>query len=147
MAPEAVGKIKLAVVCLEHGKPDPAAHIPYEIRPVESFSKDPQVKELLTMLGQGNLDQRAAQAAAWHFANGLSWDELATKKIHHLGGRPDEPYFLRSGFSRRSGSGRKSCSWQRIYRLPTIRGATRSQTRIRCRVQPRLNPPARNNSR
>ena len=96
MAPEAVGKIKLAVVCLEHGKLDPAAHIPYEIRPVESFSKDPQIKELLTMLGQGNLDQRAAQAAAWHFANGLSWDELAAKKIHHLDGRPDEPYFSRS---------------------------------------------------
>ena len=48
------------------------------------------------MLGQGNLDQRAAQAAAWHFANGMSWDELAAKKIHHLGGRPDEPYFSRS---------------------------------------------------
>ena len=48
------------------------------------------------MLGQGNLDQRAAQAAAWHFANGMSWDELAAKKIHHLGGRPDEQYFSRS---------------------------------------------------
>ena len=45
------------------------------------------------MLGEGNFDQRAAQAAAWHFANGMSWDELAAKKIHHLGGRPDEQYF------------------------------------------------------
>jgi hypothetical protein len=78
---------------LEHGKKEPAAHIPYEIRPIESFSKDVQVKELLTLLGQGHLDQRAAQAAAWHFANGMSWDELAAKKIHHLGGRPDEQYF------------------------------------------------------
>jgi hypothetical protein len=96
VAPESVGKLKVAVVCLEHGKKDPAAHIPYEIRPLESFSNDAQVKELLTMLGQGNLDQRAAQAAAWHFANGMSWDELAAKKIHHLGGRPDEQYFSRS---------------------------------------------------
>jgi hypothetical protein len=96
VAPETVGKLKVVVVCLEHGKKEPAAHIPYEIRPVESFSKDAQVKELLTMLGQGNLDQRAAQAAAWHFANGMSWNELAAKKIHHLGGRPDEPYFSRS---------------------------------------------------
>jgi hypothetical protein len=93
VAPEAVGKIKVTVVCLEHGKKEPAAHIPYEIRPIESFSKDVQVKELLTLLGQGHLDQRAAQAAAWHFANGMSWDELAAKKIHHLGGRPDEQYF------------------------------------------------------
>ena len=28
--------------------------------------------------------------------NGMSWDELAAKKIHHLGGRPDEAYFSRS---------------------------------------------------
>ena len=48
------------------------------------------------MLGQGNMDQRAAQAAAWHFANGMSWDELAAKKIHHLGGRQDEEYFSAS---------------------------------------------------
>jgi hypothetical protein len=96
LAPEAVGKFKVPVVCLEHGKKEPAAHIPYEIRPVELFSKDVQIKELLTMLGKGNLDQRAAQAAAWHFANGMSWDELAAKKIHHLGGRPDEAYFSRT---------------------------------------------------
>jgi hypothetical protein len=93
IAPEATGKLKLPIVCLEHGKQDPAAHIPYEIRPLDTFTKDPQVKELLTMLGTGKLDQRAAQAAAWHFANGMSWDELAAKKIHHLGGRPDEQYF------------------------------------------------------
>jgi len=93
VAPEAVAKLKMPVVCLEHGKQDPAAHIPYEIRPLETFTKDPQVKALLTMLGQGKLDQHAAQAAAWHFANGMSWDELAAKKIHHLGGRPDEQYF------------------------------------------------------
>jgi len=37
---------------------------------------------------------QAAQAAAWHFANGMSWDELAAKKIHHvIGNRPDEQYF------------------------------------------------------
>lgn len=33
------------------------------------------------------------QAAAWHFTNGMSWNELAAKKSHHLGGRGDEPYF------------------------------------------------------
>jgi hypothetical protein len=93
VAPEAVGKLKLPIVCLEHGKEDPAARIPYEIRPIDSYTKDSQVKELLTMLGSGKLDQRAAQAAAWHFANGMSWDELAAKRIHHLGGRADEQYF------------------------------------------------------
>jgi hypothetical protein len=94
IAPEAAAKIKLPIVCLEHGKKDPASTIPYEIRPVESFTQDDRVKEVLTMLGDGNLDQRAAQAAAWHFSNGMSWDELANKKIHHLQGA-DEPYFSR----------------------------------------------------
>jgi hypothetical protein len=45
------------------------------------------------MLGEGNLDQKAAQAAAWHFANNMSWAELNAKKIHHIGGRADEVYF------------------------------------------------------
>ena len=81
IAPEAVAKIKLPIVCLEHGKKDPASTVPYEIHPVESFTQDDRVKEVLTMLGDGNLDQRAAQAAAWHFSNGMSWDELASKKI------------------------------------------------------------------
>jgi hypothetical protein len=96
IAPEAVAKIKLPIVCLEHGKKDPAATVPYEIQPVESFTQDDRVKEVLTMLGNGNLDQRAAQAAAWHFSNGMSWDELANKRIHHLGSSTDEPYFSRA---------------------------------------------------
>jgi len=95
IAPEAVAKIKLPIVCLEHGKKDPAATVPYEIRPVESFTQDDRVKEVLTMLGNGNLDQRAAQAAAWHFSNGMSWEELAGKRIRHLQGA-DEPYFSRA---------------------------------------------------
>jgi hypothetical protein len=92
LAPEASGKVKVTTVCLEHGKEDPNPHIPYEIRPVESFTDDARVKQLLTMLGNGNIDQHAAQAAAWHFTDHMSWSELAAKKSHHLG-RPDEPYF------------------------------------------------------
>jgi len=96
IAPEASAKIKLPVVCLEHGKKDPSANVPYEIRPVESFTQDDRVKEVLTMLGEGNLDQRAAQAAAWHFSSGMSWDELANKTIRHLGSSVDERYFSRA---------------------------------------------------
>ena len=57
---------------------------------------DGRVKAVLMILGNGNLDQHAAQAAAWHFTDGMSWSELAAKKSHHLGGRPDEPYFSRA---------------------------------------------------
>jgi hypothetical protein len=93
IAPESVGKVKVPLVCLEHGKEDPNTRVPYEIRPTSSYTKDARISELLGMLGQGQLDQRAAQAAAWHFANKMSWAELNAKKIHHIGGRPDEPYF------------------------------------------------------
>ncbi len=92
VAPEAVSKVKLPIVCLEHGKDDPNDHIPYEIRPIESFTTDARVQELLKMLGNGEIDQRAAQAAAWHFTNKMSWNDLAAKKLNHVG---REPYFTK----------------------------------------------------
>jgi hypothetical protein len=50
------------------------------------------VIELCRLLGQGQVPQRAAQAAAWHLNNDISWQELANKMIKHLTGN-DEPYF------------------------------------------------------
>jgi hypothetical protein len=94
VAPEKVAKIKLETVCLEHGKKEPNAHVPYEIRPIESFTSDPNVQELCKLLGTGQIDQHAAQAAAWHLANHMTWEQLLDKKIHHLIGG-DEIYFSR----------------------------------------------------
>lgn len=84
--PEQLGQFKVPTVCLEHGKKDPRAQIPYEIVPLEKVTKDPAVKELLTAFGKEKLDQRATQAAAWHLANDMSWEELAGKRIEHLNG-------------------------------------------------------------
>lgn len=92
VAPEKVGKLKAACVCLEHGKENPNPRVPYELRPIEKYTKDAKVHEVLKLLGDGKVNQRIAQAAAWHFANRLSWEQLANKKIDRLG-RPDEPYF------------------------------------------------------
>jgi hypothetical protein len=91
--PEKVRQVKLPIVCLEHGKKDPKPTIPYEIRPIDSFTQKAGVKELMQMLGSGKISQRAAQAAAWHLQNGLSWEELANKVgIQHINGSR-EPYF------------------------------------------------------
>ena len=79
--PEKVGELKLPTVCLEHGKKEPRAAIPYEIRPIASFNTDPAVHELLKLFGRGGIDQRSAQAAAWHLANKMSWQELRAKQI------------------------------------------------------------------
>jgi hypothetical protein len=94
VAPEKTAKIKLETVCLEHGKKEPNSRVPYEIRPIDSFTRDANVQELCKLLGTGQLSQRAAQAAAWHLANHMTWEQLMDKKIHHLIGG-DEVYFTR----------------------------------------------------
>jgi hypothetical protein len=91
--PEKVIKVKLAVVCLDHGKDEPNAHIPYEIRAIETYNGDPELRELCILLGSGQIDQRSAQAAAWHLANHMTWDELADmKRFPHLPAYT-KPYF------------------------------------------------------
>ena len=78
--PERVVKIKLPVVCLEYGKQEPTAHVPYTIEPIASYTKSPEVQEICRQLGTGKVDQRAAQAAAWHLANHMSWEKLTDMK-------------------------------------------------------------------
>lgn len=90
--PEQVGKFKVPTVCLEHGKDEPRASIPYEIKPVEAFTTKPGVRELCQMIGNGQISQRAAQAAAWHLNNDMSWQELAGKRVRRLNGM-SQPYF------------------------------------------------------
>jgi hypothetical protein len=79
VAPEKTGKIKVKTVCLEHGKPEPTPRMKYTIAPIETLTKDARVVELCKMVGRGEVPQNAAQAAVWHVANGLSWQELAMK--------------------------------------------------------------------
>lgn len=81
VAPEAVAQLRLAAVCLDPGKPNPRPAAPYELRPLESVSEEPGVAELCVMLGQGEVSQKAAQAAAWHLNNHLSWDQLRAKRL------------------------------------------------------------------
>ncbi|HKD37656.1 MAG TPA: hypothetical protein VKB78_12680, partial [Pirellulales bacterium] len=92
VAPEKVAKLKVQTVCLEHGKKEPTASIPYEIEPITTYTDDPKVQELCKLVGSGEVSQRAAQAAAWHLANHMTWEQLIDKKTHHLLGG-DEIYF------------------------------------------------------
>ena len=93
VAPDKVGKIKVTTVCLEHGKLDPNPRVPYEIRPIESFTQNQRVIEVCKMLGRGELAQNVAQAAAWHLGNGLSWEELAAKDRVKLSNGYTEKWF------------------------------------------------------
>ncbi|MBM4091667.1 MAG: hypothetical protein FJ276_19900 [Planctomycetes bacterium] len=65
----------------------------YKLVPIESFTNQPEVIELCKMLNAGKMSQAAAQAAAWHFTDGMTWDQLAAKiGIKHWNGMT-EPYF------------------------------------------------------
>lgn len=90
--PEVVGQLEVPIVCLEHGKPEPRAKVKYEIKPVASFTDKAGVYELCQILGTGQIDQRAAQAAAWNLNNGMSWQQLAAKRLHYANGTT-RPYF------------------------------------------------------
>ena len=89
---ESVGKLDVPTVCLDHGKREPRAAIPYEIKPLDSYTTKPGVRELCQMLGAGQVNRRAAQAAAWCLNNDMSWQELAAKQIRRAGGAA-QPYF------------------------------------------------------
>lgn len=90
--PEKVVQVKATIVCLDHGKPDPNPRIPYELKPIEAYAKKPEVNEVLKMLAAGQISQRVAQIAAWHFQNGLSFEELARMEIRSAIGLR-RPYF------------------------------------------------------
>lgn len=77
------GKVRAQTVCLEHGKPEPNSRMRYRIVPIEDFNSDPRIAHLCQQIASGKVTQNVAQAAAWHIANGLSWEELAAKDRVH----------------------------------------------------------------
>ena len=93
--PEQTAKINLAVLCLDHGLRDPSSSKPYKIVPADSHVDRPAVIELLQAFGRGGLDHGAAQAAAWHLNNDLSWNDLAAKQAGTRRSPRRPPYFSR----------------------------------------------------
>ena len=89
---ERIAQVPVHCVCLEHGKPEPRPTMTYEVKPVSSFTSDTRVHQLLRIFSQGQLDQKTAQAAAWHLTDNMSWDELAAEAHRHIGGGR-EPFF------------------------------------------------------
>jgi hypothetical protein len=94
--PGKIVRIPVRSVCLEHGHPTPSSRMEYRIFPVEKFSKDPALFELLTAVADGKHSQKVAQAAAWNLASDKSWKQLAAMKFRRLGGLPDRPEFTQN---------------------------------------------------
>jgi hypothetical protein len=75
--PESMRQVKIETVCLDHGNPVPRPAIPYEIRPMSGATDKPLLAEVCELLGRHEIGHRAAQLAAWHLSNGMSWPSLA----------------------------------------------------------------------
>jgi hypothetical protein len=90
--PEQIVRVPYTSVCLEHGKKPPRPGSNYKLVRPEVYTDNTAVHELLKVVGTGKLNKQAAQAAAWHIANGMSWDELMAKKYNRVGVE-DTPYF------------------------------------------------------
>lgn len=84
--PQKVATFKLPTVCLDYGKPDPRPQIPYQIKRIEEHTDNKVVHEIVRALAAGVVPQRIAQLAAWHVANGVSWEELASQSYRHPSG-------------------------------------------------------------
>ena len=118
------GKLKVPTVCLDHGKREPRPAVPYQIKPLESYTTKPGVRELCQMLGNGQIDRRAAQAAAWHLNNDMTWQQLAAKRIRHANGTKPallQPNRDSSGECRRSPPAEGRQQRRSSSRLPTPR--------------------------
>jgi hypothetical protein len=92
IAAEKTRRLEVPCLCLEHGKRDPTPKMAYEIKPIEALTSKPETVALIKRYARGDVNVKAAQAAAWHLENGMSWQQLAAKKLTHLLG-PDQPYF------------------------------------------------------
>ena len=93
---EMVVSLNFNSVCLEHGKPEPRPNSKYTIAPISKISRDPVLYQLLTVVGSGKVDTKAAQAAAWHQANKMSFKQLSEKMNTPLGALTQTPDFTRS---------------------------------------------------
>ncbi len=79
-------KLQFNSVCLNHGLKTPSRRNRYHLVSVDDYTNDEQLKELLTWVATGKVPQKTAQAATWHLTDEMSYQQLAAKKEHHLGG-------------------------------------------------------------
>jgi len=77
--PDNPRKMTVATLCLNHGKADPNPRMKYKVVRLAEVNDSPVIEEFCKALAAGKVSQNTAQAAAWHVANGLSWQELVRK--------------------------------------------------------------------
>ncbi|MCE9545130.1 MAG: hypothetical protein K8T25_06390 [Planctomycetia bacterium] len=74
-------RVPMQGVCLNYGNPTPRASIHYDVLPLQQINADPRLAATLRILSEGRCSQQAAQAVAWHVANGRKWEQM----VGHFG--------------------------------------------------------------
>ena len=65
----------------------------YQLVKLEEYTSDALLQETLKLFASGGIDLPTAQAAAWHLADKMTWDELRAKQVDRLGGLDPLPFF------------------------------------------------------
>lgn len=76
-------QLGLKSVCLNYGHPEPMSKMTYRLMAVETYSNDPVLAELLEGYSP-RVDQDAMQAAAWHVANDMNWNQITHLPLRSL---------------------------------------------------------------
>ena len=82
--PERTVRVPYVLACLNHGKPDPSARLEYKLVPVDKYTDDKVLAELIRMVGTGRVSQHSAQAAIWTRTDNMTWQELAAKNVRGI---------------------------------------------------------------
>lgn len=82
--PERTVRVPYVSACLNHGKPDPSPRLEYKLVPVEEYTQDEVLSELIRMVGSGKFDQHSAQAAIWNRTDDMGWQMLAEKSTRGI---------------------------------------------------------------
>ncbi|MDB5343220.1 MAG: hypothetical protein JWP89_1597 [Schlesneria sp.] len=89
--PEKTVQLAFNSVCLNYGRREPHAGMKYKLAKAESVTTDPVLLQLLEDYSPRTA-RDAQQAAAWHLANGLTWEQIAQLMDEKIPGNPT-PYF------------------------------------------------------
>lgn len=85
--PEKTVQLAFNSVCLNYGLREPHAGMKYKLAKAESVMTDPVLLQLLEDYSP-RTNRAVQQAAAWHLANGLTWEQIARLVDEKIPGDP-----------------------------------------------------------
>lgn len=85
--PEKTVQLAFNSVCLNYGLREPHAGMKYKLAKAEAVTSDPALLQLLEDYSP-RTNRAVQQAAAWHLANGLTWDQIGQLAEQKLAGDP-----------------------------------------------------------